>query len=49
MADGTIKQVNPLSGTEVWTIPGRANRPLAPALPAPQALDTRAHGYHCAF
>jgi len=28
MPDGTIKQVNPFSGTEVWTVPGRANRPL---------------------
>lgn len=25
--DGTIKQLNPLTGTEVWTVPGRANRP----------------------
>ena len=31
MADGTLKQVNPLSGTEVWTVPGRGNRPLAEA------------------
>ena len=22
MADGTLKQVNPFSGTEVWTVPG---------------------------
>lgn len=29
MADGTIKQINPFSGTEVWTVPGRSNRPLA--------------------
>ncbi|MBR6459208.1 MAG: DUF4921 family protein [Actinomycetaceae bacterium] len=28
MADGTIKQFNPFSGTEVWTVPGRANRPF---------------------
>lgn len=28
MDDGTIKQFNPFSGTEVWTVPGRANRPL---------------------
>jgi hypothetical protein len=28
MADGTIKQVNPFTGTEVWTVPGRGNRPL---------------------
>lgn len=37
MADGTLKQINPFSGTEVWTVPGRGNRPLsaAPAAPAP--------------
>ena len=29
MADGTIKQINPFSGTEVWTVPGRGNRPLS--------------------
>ncbi|RAV32400.1 DUF4921 family protein [Corynebacterium heidelbergense] len=29
LPDGTIKQVNPFSGTEVWTVPGRGNRPLA--------------------
>ncbi|AWB84277.1 DUF4921 family protein [Corynebacterium liangguodongii] len=28
MADGTIKQINPFSGTEVWMVPGRGNRPL---------------------
>jgi galactose-1-phosphate uridylyltransferase len=28
MADGTFKQLNPFTGTEVWTVPGRANRPL---------------------
>lgn len=28
MADGTIKQLNPFSGTQVWTVPGRGNRPL---------------------
>lgn len=29
LPDGTIKQVNPFTGTEVWTVPGRGNRPLA--------------------
>ncbi len=29
MADGTIKQINPFTGTEVWTVPGRARRPQA--------------------
>ena len=27
MADGTIKQRNPLTGTQVWTVTGRAKRP----------------------
>lgn len=27
--DGTIKQINPISKTEVWTVPGRKNRPLS--------------------
>lgn len=29
LPDGTIKQVNPFSGTEVWTVPGRGHRPVA--------------------
>lgn len=29
LPDGTVKQVGPLTGTRVWTVPGRANRPLA--------------------
>ncbi|STD12806.1 Uncharacterised protein [Dermatophilus congolensis] len=28
LADGTVKQVNPFSGTQVWTVPGRALRPV---------------------
>jgi galactose-1-phosphate uridylyltransferase len=28
MADGTIKQLNPFTGTEVWTVPGRGRRPV---------------------
>ena len=37
LPDGTVKQVSPLTGTTVWTLPGRANRPL-PAVPAPRAV-----------
>jgi len=49
MADGTVKQTNPYSGTSVWTVPGRANRPLAPSGPPPEPIDaSRAHAY-CAF
>ncbi len=38
LADGTVKQLNPFSGTEVWTVPGRGNRPLGIHRPAPQVL-----------
>jgi galactose-1-phosphate uridylyltransferase len=31
LRDGTVKQVSPLTGTTVWTVPGRANRPLPSA------------------
>lgn len=49
MADGTVKQINPFSGTEVWTVPGRANRPLTLANPHPSPINHEAHGKHCAF
>ena len=29
LEDGTVRQVGPLTGTYVWTIPGRANRPIS--------------------
>jgi len=49
MADGTIKQINPFTGTEVWTVPGRGNRPLGLSSPDPRPLDPAAHDAHCAF
>ncbi|HRW67583.1 MAG TPA: DUF4921 family protein, partial [Candidatus Competibacter sp.] len=49
MADGTIKQVNPFTGTEVWTVPGRGNRPLGVGPLAPAPLDPSQHDAHCAF
>ncbi|MCB1776708.1 MAG: DUF4921 family protein, partial [Candidatus Competibacteraceae bacterium] len=49
MADGTIKQVNPFTGMEVWTVPGRGNRPLGINAPAPTPLDPTQHDTHCAF
>lgn len=49
MADGTVKQVNPFSGTEVWTVPGRADRPLEMKRPEPQPVMPDQLGYHCAF
>jgi len=33
MPDGTIKQINPFTRTEVWTVPGRGSKPLTNAIP----------------
>lgn len=33
MPDGTIKQVHPFTGTAVWTVPGRASKPITNAIP----------------
>jgi galactose-1-phosphate uridylyltransferase len=33
MPDGTIKQLNPFTGTEVWSVPGRGNKPLTNEVP----------------
>lgn len=49
MADGTIKQVNPFTGTEVWTVPGRGNRPLGVNTRPPIPLNPAQHDAHCAF
>lgn len=49
MADGTVKQTNLLSGTEVWTVPGRGDRPLPSGLPQPEPIDFDRHDAWCAF
>ncbi|BAC18795.1 hypothetical protein HMPREF0290_2017 [Corynebacterium efficiens YS-314] len=49
MADGTIKQVHPFTGTEVWTVPGRGNRPLSRPAPDPVPLSPEDHTSYCAF
>lgn len=33
MPDGTIKQTNPFTGTEVWTVPGRGKKPITNVIP----------------
>lgn len=48
LADGTVKQRNPFTGTEVWTIPGRGNRPMGP-LREHDPIDHTRNGLHCAF
>lgn len=49
LRDGTVKQINPLTGTEVWTVAGRANRPLGVATREPQRLGPGEPGRHCSF
>ncbi|MDR1388136.1 MAG: DUF4921 family protein [Propionibacteriaceae bacterium] len=49
MADGTIKQVNPFTGTRVWTVPSRADRPLARAEREAQAIPPERRQRACAF
>ena len=50
LPDGTVKQVNPFTGTQVWTVPGRADRPVAaPAGRAPSPLRPEDAGRYCAF
>lgn len=49
MSDGTIKQVNPFSGTQVWTVPGRGNRPLSRPVVDPTPLGEHDFTHRCAF
>lgn len=49
LPDGTIKQVNPFSGTQVWTVPGRGNRPIASAAPAAHPITEARLGRYCSF
>ena len=49
LADGTVKQQNLLTGTEVWTVPGRSNRPLTAPHTDHNPIDHEADGHHCAF
>ncbi|MDR1265430.1 MAG: DUF4921 family protein, partial [Propionibacteriaceae bacterium] len=49
LADGTIKQVNPFTGTRVWTVPGRGNRPITPPAVDARPLDPAQAGRACAF
>ncbi|HMS37885.1 MAG TPA: DUF4921 family protein, partial [Arachnia sp.] len=49
LRDGTIKQVNPFTGTEVWTVPGRGNRPLSTPASNPRPLEPGQELRACAF
>jgi len=50
MADGTIKQVNPLTGRESWYVPGRGNRPLPHHKPDQQKpIQAKEKEDYCSF
>nr|WP_208382286.1 DUF4921 family protein [Microbacterium ulmi] len=49
LPDGTVKQLSPLTGTRVWTVPGRASRPIAMDRAAPRRLEPGEATRLCAF
>lgn len=50
MPDGTIKQVNPFTGTEVWTVPGRGKKPITNKPPATATrIERREPEDYCNF
>ncbi len=50
MADGTIKQINPFTDNEVWSVPGRAGKPEANGHDrTPKPLQTGDESTFCAF
>ena len=50
MPDGTVKQINPFTGTEVWAVPGRGDKPLMNEVPAAaKEIDHSGNGKFCSF
>ena len=49
LADGTIKQGNPFTGDQVWTIPGRVHRPMSIAPAQVRPLEPGQADRACAF
>lgn len=49
LPDGTVKQIGPLTGTRVWTVPGRANRPITAPRDEPRRLAPGDARRLCAF
>jgi galactose-1-phosphate uridylyltransferase len=51
MSDGTVKQVNPFTGVEVWTVPERGKKALADAERPPESLPLQRQDpeAHCSF
>ncbi|HAP34852.1 MAG TPA: DUF4921 domain-containing protein, partial [Bacteroidetes bacterium] len=50
MPDGTVKQTNPFSGAEVWSVPGRGSKPISNDIPVTaQRIGSVVHPPHCIF
>jgi galactose-1-phosphate uridylyltransferase len=49
LPDGTVKQVSPLTGTVVWTVPSRAHRPLSEPPESRRPVDASDAERLCAF
>lgn len=49
LPDGTIKQIGPLTGFRVWTVPGRATRPISVPPEHPRDLEPGDANRLCAF
>jgi galactose-1-phosphate uridylyltransferase len=50
MPDGTIKQINPFTKTEVWSVPGRGNKPNSNIKSEkPQKIEKKDTEDYCSF
>ncbi len=50
MPDGTTKQLNPFTGTEVWAVPGRGSKPISTShTVAPQRITHKEKEDYCSF
>jgi galactose-1-phosphate uridylyltransferase len=50
MPDGTVKQVNPFTGTEVWAVPGRKSKPITNEVPVTaHPLEVHKPEDYCSF
>lgn len=50
MPDGTTKQVNPFTGTEVWAVPGRGNKPNSSNhILQPHKIESKEKEDYCSF
>lgn len=50
MPDGTVKQINPFTGTEVWSVPGRGSKPITNEIPATaKKIEKHSPEDYCSF